>query len=184
MEDRRKRVLALWLRGMTQPAIAAIVQASQPTISRDLAWIVENWKHKYGAPGGFDPAQFIGETIAMFQDHEQAALLEFHELKQSAASRRISPMFVSRARMAARRTAMVARQQQVNFLQDLGFVDRQIGSVDVKHRVAKADDIRQLLRDEGMLLEGGPRRLVPAETPEDVEGDVIASWLHGGDTPA
>jgi hypothetical protein len=182
IEDRRMRVLALRLRRMSEPAIAAILNVSHATVSRDLQWIKEHWRKQYGVPAGLNPQEFIGETIAVYQDHEAAAMLEYHDLKQQAANRRLSPMFVSRARMQALRTAMAARQLQVNLLQDLGLVDRELGSVDVRHRVAKADDIRQLLREEGLLPEG-PRRGVPADTPEEVEGDVIARWLHGPDGP-
>ncbi len=184
MEARRGRVLAMHLRKLTQPAIAAIIGVSQATISRDLQWIYANWRHLYGWPVGLNVAEFIGETLAMYSDHEQQSLLEVQELKMAAQNRRISPMFISRARSAARRTAMAARMAQVQLLQDLGHVERQVGSLDVTHRVAKAEDIRRLLREEGLQLAEGRQKTVPVDPAEAVEGEIIAKWLQGeSDTP-
>lgn len=161
LEARRGKVLTLRLRRMTQAQIATALGVDQATISRDLAWIAQHWKERFGTPATLDPTQEIGEAIALFADVEVAALRAFTKLMAGEA----------RACNAYLRTAMIARQMRVNLLQDLGFIDRQIGAVGMAFR---ADAVRQALREEGLLLTDG--RAMDAEvTPAD---DEVEQWLR------
>ena len=157
LEDRRLQVLRLRLRRVPQTAIAAIVGVDQSTVSRDLHWIREHWRSEYGLPGTICQADEIGMAVALYEDVEQSALLEFHSLREAANDRRLSPAFIARQRMACLRTAMMARQTRVNLLRDLGFLDRGDRTSDLPC----ADGVREMLRDEGLLVTADerPRRL-------------------------
>lgn len=155
VEDRRWQVLRLRLRRMPQRAIAAIVGVDQATVSRDLHWIRQNWHAEYGCPAAVSPAEEIGMAVALYEDVEQSALLEFHSLRGAANDRQFSPAFIARQRMACLRTAMFARQTRVNLLRDLGFLARGDRTSDLP----SADCVRKTLRAEGLLVtadEGPP----------------------------
>ena len=144
LELRRERVLSLRLRHMTEAAIGAIVGVSMATVSTDLAWIRANWRERYGRQPSVDPAELVGETIALYQDVEMLALLEHSRIGDETKNKRISPMFAARQRMACLRTALVAREMQINLLQDLGVLDRALGTMKVA--LPRAADIREALR--------------------------------------
>lgn len=140
LEIRRARVLSLRLRKMTGAAIAAICNVSEATVSGDLKWIAQNWRDRYGSAPQIDPAEVVGETMALYQDVETLALLEHSRIGDEAHTRRISPMFAARQRMACLRTAMLAREMQIHLMQDLGILERALGSVQVN--LPRAADIR------------------------------------------
>ena len=164
LEWRRERVLSLRLRRMTEAAIAAIVQVSEATISRDLEWIAQNWRDRYGLLPQADPAEVIGETLALWQDGEKLALLEHsriadecsrhetidvecddcHKTKKVVVNRRIDPIFAAKQRMACLATAMNAREKQIHLLQDLGVLERALGSLRVT--LPRAAEIRESMR--------------------------------------
>lgn len=162
--ERRHRVLTLKLRHMSQSQIAAAVQVDQSTISRDLNWIREHWRLEYGIPGTVSPAEEIGEAVALYADAEQSALRDYHASPPG-----------SRQRQFCLRTAMMARQARLMVLQDVGLIDRQVGTVAVT--AIRADDIRALLRAEGLLVDS-PRQLAPAHDRLDDGDDPVMTWLH------
>jgi predicted transcriptional regulator len=178
VELRRKEVVRLRLRRMSQLAIASLLGVDQSTISRDLRWIRQHWKEKYGSPRGVSPEHELGEAVAMYEDTEQSALMEFHMIQQAAATRKLSPMFVSRQRMACLRTALVARRMRIELLQENGLIDRKLGTLGVDHTMSmKADEIRNFLQEEGML----DQKRLPAQVPEDEAAppDPVAQWIMG-----
>jgi predicted transcriptional regulator len=181
IELRRKEVVRLRLRRMSQSAIAALLGVDQATISRDLQWIREHWEDKYGSPASVSPAHELGEAVSMYEDAEQSALMEFHLIQQSASKRGLSPMFISRQRMACLRTAMVARKMRVDLLHDFGLIERNLGSVSVQSSGLKADELRQYLRDEGLLDENPKKQLSEINTSDMAERDPVAEWIIGED---
>ena len=142
LEERRLQVLTLRLCRLPQRQIAGALKVDQSTISRDLQWIAQHWRERYGTPPGLDPAEEIGEAIAVFTDVEGAALRDYHRLTLDQAKQR----------NACLRMAILARQMRVNLLLDLGFLDRQIGNIG---GTLGADTIRQALGDQGLLATDG-----------------------------
>lgn len=143
--QRRRSVLKLRLRNLPETAIARLLGVNQATVSRDIAWIRANWGHLYGPGQGVKVEEEIGEAVGIYEDAEQLALLEFHALSTTNAPATTR----ARARMDCLRTIMDARTRRVELLQDLGFLKREIGSFSVS--VARADELRQALRSEGLL---------------------------------
>jgi hypothetical protein len=154
LDARRVKVLTLRLHRMTQAQISTALAIDQTTVSRDLTWIAQHWKERFGVPAALDPSQEIGEAIALFADIETSALVEFDTLTETALQRGLSLVFISKQRMACLRTAMEARQRRVSLLQGLGLLDRQPENIGV---TLGADGIRQALRDEGLLPRDGSR---------------------------
>ena len=154
--DRRRLVLSLRLRKMSEAVIAAVIGVSQQTVSRDLTWIQQNWRDRYGSMG-LDPSEEIGEAVALFEEAEHEAMMEFASLQTKAQDRRISPMFVARQRMACLRTAMAARVARVDMLASLGLIRPSDGGDGHEHGfdVGRADEIRAVLRSRGLLSSGG-----------------------------
>jgi predicted transcriptional regulator len=177
VELRRKEVVRLRLRRMSQMAIASLLGVDQATISRDLRWIRDHWKEKYGSPNGVSPEHELGEAVAMYEDTEQSALMEFHMIQQAAATRKLSPMFVSRQRMACLRTALVARKMRVELLQEYGLIEKSLGTIGLDTTRMKADDIKSFLREEG--FDGDPKQLVAASPDEAAKPDPVAQWIMG-----
>lgn len=167
---RRHRVLSLTLRRMNQEQIAQALNVNQATVSRDLNWIRHHWRDAYGIPATVSPAEEIGMAVALYDDAETAALREFNAPSNVSNSRQ---------RMACLRTAMLARQMRTTLLQDVGIVDRQVGTVTVTS--ARADDIRTILRDEGLLGSKRMKGLLAAPDELDASGGLdeegISKWL-------
>ena len=182
LEWRRERVLSLRLRRMTEAAIAGIVGVSLPTVSRDLAWIAKNWRDRYGLAPQFDPAETVGETLALYQDVEKLALLEHSRIADECSRHaeievecpsclkttkvttihRIDPIFAAKQRMACLNSAAAAREKQINLLQDLGVLERALGSLRVT--LPRAAEIRESMRRiqaEDLFVVSEAERLEP-----------------------
>ncbi len=186
VEDRRLRVTAMRLRRLSALAIAAVLNETVETIQADLEWIRLQNADLFGAAPTLDPSQEIGWAIADFEEMESVAWLEFHALKHEAQQRKLSPMFVARARQGWIRTAAMMRVLRIKLLAERGFLQPAASSQTVS-QVLRADDIRGLLRLEGLLLEvadASVKRLI-SEEDESVSPDVeiidpLESWLDDG----
>lgn len=199
IDDRRQRVASLKVRRLSARTISAVLSAGgEPvtveTVEADLEWLRQAYTSRFGAAPTIDGSQEIGWAIADFEEMESVAWLEFNAMKQEAAQRKLSPMFVARARQGWLRTAAMMRVLRLKLLGEYGYL---LPSVSVKSApgsaIPKADDLRALLRQEGLLLEvteaGDAKsalRLVAAvndeeDDPVSVElEDPYAQWLDDG----
>jgi hypothetical protein len=103
-------VLQLRLRRLAEVQIAAALGVSQSTVSRDLAWWRSHWRERLGPDSRFDPDVVLGETVALLEEVEASALLEFSRARGDAGAT------VALARMACLRMALKARQAMVEVL--------------------------------------------------------------------
>ena len=163
LEERRTKVLSLHLRKFNQTQIAQAVGVDQSQVSRDLKWIHEHWRDKYGPPQGIVPEEEIGEAISMFAEIEATAIRDMSKLKIENAKQRNAYM----------RTVLLARQMRINLLQDLGFIDRKGPDLRVTLR---ADVVRSALREEGLLMIG-KGQTVAAAAADEAE-DEIEKWMR------
>jgi hypothetical protein len=185
------------LRRVSPKAIAAVLSGSLSRVvtvemvESDIEWIRQQHLRNYGPASAIDPAVEIGNAIDAFAEMEHQSLLEFHALKQEAANRRLSPMFVARARKEWLKTAGMFRVLRVKMLAEQGLLSPSQSSKTPEGAVARADDIRALLRNEGLLAEvaaaaeamGKPALAsVDAEltSDEDDEEREISAWLDDG----
>ena len=113
LEERRLKVAGLRLRRLSLAQISRALGVSQPTVSRDLAWVRTHRQQVYGATPTLDPAELIGESVALFADIEAGAL-------RYAQSTTLSV----RDRLRCMNTAMVAREKMTALLQDVGLLNR------------------------------------------------------------
>jgi DNA-binding CsgD family transcriptional regulator len=107
LEERRREVVRLRARRMSELQIARALGVSASTVSRDLGWVRSNWQEMFGPNPHFDVAVFIGESLALFAEIEATALLDSEQ-----------PDIGVRNRMACYRTAMQARERSVALIQD------------------------------------------------------------------
>jgi hypothetical protein len=170
-EARRRSVLTLRLRRMSEVQIARVLGVNQATISRDIQWIRTHWGDVFGQAPSLKPEEEIGEAVAIYEDAEQAALLEYHALAQTTAPIPTK----SRARMLCLETAMRARERRIDLLQDLGFLERKLGSVSLT--IARADELRSALRAQGFL---GQKTIETTAVVEEGDVDPIQRWLTEG----
>ena len=157
LEERRASVLALRLRKYSQKQIAVVLKVSQQTVSRDLAWIADHRKALFGSPSKLDVENEIGEAYDFYADVESKALRGFSKAEDA------------KAQNAYLRTAILARGQRMGLLQDLGLVERQIGTFGVTLR---ADVLRSALREEGLLV--SERAVLSSGDDDD---DEVERWL-------
>jgi hypothetical protein len=170
LEERRFKVMRLrHVQKLSEPQIAQLLAVSQPTISRDLAWIAQHWRERYGVPAGVDPAHEIGEALAVFEESERNAMRDYGKVAKAVSQGSIEAVRIG---VLCNRQAMEARQRRVNLLQDTGMLNRELGHVDVTGRV-QADDVRGFLRSEGLLD--------PVKADDEVKTDEesVESWLEG-----
>jgi len=157
LEDRRLQVLTLRLRKYSQSQIGKVLGVDQSTVSRDLAWIAEHRKALFGSPSKLDVENEIGEAYDFYADVESKALRGFAKATDA------------KAQNAYLRTAILARGQRMGLLQDLGLVERQIGTFGVTLR---ADVLRSALREEGLLI--SERAVLSSGDDDD---DEVERWL-------
>ena len=169
IEMRRERVLQLRMRRMSEAAIAAIVGVHEATVSRDLKWIRQQWKDRYGTLPNFDPAEEVGAALALYEEAEVHAMLEFARINQENKDRNISPVYGAKQRMACLKLAGEMRTKRVNLLQDLGIIDRALGTLTVQ--LPRAKQIRETIRTatvtDDMLLPPAERGGEPPEKPPE-----------------
>jgi hypothetical protein len=191
VEDRRQRVKTMRLRRLSAKAIAAVLQTSVDVVDADLAWLNAQHQNQYGPAPTIDPSQEIGWAVADFEEMENQAWIEYHSLKQEAQQRRLSPMFVARARQGWIRTAAMMRVLRLKLLAEHGLLAPGASSKTSEVSVARADDIRALLRQEGLLLEVATAErqkpiageLLPTldEDERDADGEVdVQHWFDDG----
>lgn len=157
LEARRLRVVELrLLRKYSQQQIATVLGVDQATISRDIAWIAQHRKELFGSPAKLEVESEIGEAYDFYCDVEAKALRGFHKAEDA------------KGQNTYLRTAILARGQRINLLQDLGFIDRQLGQIGLTLR---ADAVRAALREEGLLI--SERALSTA----DEDDDEVDKWL-------
>lgn len=162
--DRRVKVLQLRLRQLSETQIAQTLNISQPTVSADLAYIYREWKDRYGLRPTVDPAVIVGQAMALYQETERLALLEFNQLNSVRAA--IGNHFQSKAKMQCLKTAVDAKDRQVALLQDLGILTRALGTVNVA--LPNASEIRRMVKDAVVT----PDMLLPeAQLTEDPEAE-------------
>jgi hypothetical protein len=116
---RRERVLEFRAMRMTLRQIAHALGVSTATIHRDLALIREQSEDVY-ARAGLNAAAVLGEAIARYQLYESDA----YRLSRSPTATPVE-------RMLALREARANRQAQMALLQDLGLLNRVLGTITV-----------------------------------------------------
>jgi hypothetical protein len=141
---------------------------SLPTsrLSRDLQWWERHLRERYSS-AQFDPALAIGEALQAYAFVEQQAFRDYRALPAGASTR---------AKMACLRTAMDARERRVHLLQDLGLLDRNIGTVDVQQHIESAEAIRTWIESAGVVTEG---ELMPEAERDFLYGDPMRALTAG-----
>jgi hypothetical protein len=171
IEDRRLRVKSMRLRRLSAKAIAAVLNERVAVIEADLEWLRVQHSESFGPAPTVDPSQEIGWAVADFEEMESVAWLEFHALKAEAQARKMSPMYVARARQGWIRTAAMMRVLRLKLLAEHGFLMPGTSSQTPGNTVARADDIRAMLRQEGLLLEVAASSAVEKDVEADPDGE-------------
>jgi AcrR family transcriptional regulator len=138
VEFRRERVVELRAMRMTLSQIARALGVSTATVHRDLAVIREDSEDLY-ARAGLNAAEVLGEAIARYRLYESDA----YRLSRSPTAKPVE-------RLLALREARANREAQMTLLQDLGLLNRVLGSITVG--LPTAAQIRTALDQSGLDL--------------------------------
>lgn len=133
LEERRLNVQRLRVRyRLSVKKIAERLDVSEATVCRDMQWIREHWREQFGAKPKIDPADVVGEALAIYQEIEQSALQDAANcIRRTDDGELVDMVFFAKQRAACYAVALKAREAQVALLQDLGVVDRAVGTLDV-----------------------------------------------------
>jgi len=179
VEDRRLRVQSMTLRRLSPRAIAAVLQEAEATVAADLEWLKSSHAARFGPVPTLDPSQEIGWAVADFEEMESVAWMEFHQLKQEAQQRRLSPMFVARARQGWIRTAAMMRVLRLKLLAEHGYLLPSASTKSVTGAgIPRAEELRAMLRQEGLLDEVTASVSAKALVADlQVDGEVLSEEL-------
>lgn len=134
IEERRRLVMRLRARRLSEGQIARAINMSVATVSRDINWLRDQWRELYGGDTAtFDSAAFIGESLSAITEVEAIAWTDAH--------RAGIPL---RDKMTCLALVLAARRDAKSFVQDLGLVERSLGSLTVG--LPTAAQIRQALQ--------------------------------------
>ena len=182
-EERRKRVLTLKIAGQPMRMIASVLNVDVATVSRDWGWIREHWGQEYGDSPSIDVPQQIGDAISRLQDIEDHARATYADLNATTPGGINPPITqLASAKMRCLRMAEIARMDIINFMQDLGILDRQIGMLDLN--VMRATDLRKALRAEGLIHgagKGGGLDVIDVSPEKATQDGHLQRWLTDGE---
>jgi len=110
IEERRKQVARLRMRGLGYRAIGKLLSVGHMTIKRDLEAIRENNKEKVTT---LDRSEHVGESLSVFEEVELRAWQDYHTAQAGSQQRQ---KFLAEVQEA--------RKNQTRLLTDLGVVSR------------------------------------------------------------
>ena len=93
---RRRKVAGLYLRKVNETDIAARLEVSQATVSRDVKWLMQEWRRDAVA----DIAEMRGRELAELDEMERDAALQF-------ASTKAPQWFLARLEVKKRRARLM-----------------------------------------------------------------------------
>jgi hypothetical protein len=140
LDDRRQQVLRLRHRRMSLAQIASALHVDPSTVSRDLKFIREHWRHMLGEEAKFDSAVFVGESLALYEDIETQAMFESSKAGVTTAMK-----------MRCLQIAVLAREKKVQLMQDVGMMSR--APVNVNVNLPTAEQIRKALQHAAVNLD-------------------------------
>jgi len=120
IEDRRKQVGRLRMRGLGYRSIAKLLGVGFMTVKRDLEAIREDNKKRVSA---FEQEQHLGESLSVFEECELRAWQDYHEAGAGTIQRK---HFLD--------TIQDARNNQIKLLTDVGLISKEPAKVDVRVR--------------------------------------------------
>lgn len=165
LTDQQKLIARLKLRGLTQQAIAKVMQVSQPYICKQLAVIREHQKERGKS---IDQHVMVGETVSMYEEIEHRAW----ELYYSGDSN---------DKAKALQLVMAAREKHTKLLMDLGRLEKagSTSTVTVQLSPFMEKWQRQGLKPADIATVTIQQHLSELEAPEppdeDIEDAVIVS---------
>jgi transposase len=152
--DRVEKVRALRIRHMSATEIARHLKVGVHTICDDIERIRHGWRDKYGgAQPQVNAAEIVGESLDLYRECERLGL----QNHASATDGRTKAMHL--------RVVMEARSRHVALLQDLGYIDRNLGTLELT--LPTAADLRKRLADaqvtEAMLTPAIDAEVISSE---------------------
>ena len=119
-----------------------------------------------------EPEPAPGQELRLTK--EGVRLFTFKEVVAHATTYGNRSATYVRTAMACLHMAQEARKNRINLLQDIGLLERQLGTLEHKHEMHRAVDIQDYLRDQGELEPVVEGQIIGAENDERVE-----RWLNG-----
>ena len=162
LTDRQREVFKLTLRGLTQRAIAEVLNISQPAVAKHWKAVKEKFA-EIGASVNQD--QVVGESVSLYSEVEQQAWALFYTAKTAGKGAEAN---------RALTTIMTARDKQLQLLMDLGLLRR--AAIEHEHKVTASPlvqaweqgDPQKKMEISSSVIETQLDELEDPEPPKDI----------------
>lgn len=161
LTERQKLIARLRMRGLSQQAIANIVNVAQPIISKELARIKE-WQAERGA--NIDQNEVVGNTASLYEEVEYRAWELFHKTEEVA----------EKAKALA--VVMQAREKNTKLLMDLGLIKK--AGQEVKHTIEVSPFLKSWNDEKGKkqlanTIVAGQLTELTEPSPDIEDGEIV-----------
>ena len=147
-KDRRMEVFRLQMRGVSQAAMAKVLQVNRNTIIRDVRWLKDHVREL-----ALDADKFgeVGNAMKFYEEIEREAMFQYHEVDAPHAKNNLLM------------TAITAREKKVRLMADMGIIDKAPTDVNLnmdwskfttEELIAKREEIIAKLRGAGLETSG------------------------------
>ena len=163
LEERRKKILKLRLRGLSVTSIAKILNVSPSLVSNDLKKVRKENKTFVDK---IDQNEFIGESLAIFDEVQERAWSEYQSSKAGTPQR-----------LKALDLVRTVQKDKVDVLTDVGLIGEEDAPLEVEHvhRLEWTPEIQE--RVARALIEQSLTTVLPEPIPDEPayieEGEIV-----------
>lgn len=156
LEERRKRIFQLRLRGLSVTTIAKILNVSPSLVSSDLKKVRRENK---GGIDGIDQNEFIGESLAIFDELQEKGWSEYQQL--------VGEKNCSNQRLKALDLIRTIQKDKVDVLTEVGLIGEEEAPLEVAHvhRLEWTPEIQE--RVARALIEQSLTTVLPEPIPDE-----------------
>ena len=162
IDDRRRKVLRLRMRGLGYRTIAKLVGVGHMTVKRDLEAIKEENREKVGKLTKVD---HVSEALTAYQEVELRAWQDYHEAKAG-----------SKERQAFLREVRDSRRDQTKLLTDLGLIEKtphethvKVSAEVIRHWSVEAQDLVAMAMLQSQMGSNNGKKVLEAHAEPVIE---------------
>jgi hypothetical protein len=159
LTEQQKLIARLRMRGLSQKAIAQVIEVTPARVCQEVKAIREHYITK---GGNLDQAALVGESLTLFEEVEQKAWEVFHQDESK--------------KLRALDTVMNARERQIKLLMDLGILRR--AATEHLHGVVVSPVLQALSKEKREAIVATIISTTPGEAPTPPEEDDDESYIH------
>lgn len=167
IQDRRSTVWRLHMEGRSAPEIqeawAQLCErrgdgepVTRRTIERDLEWVRTQSRERMQEAHA-DPTEYVAEVIAEWDHVAQRAMADYgRSMAPRKKGRSVEQPRATNATVGLLRVAIDARREQIKLLQDIGYLRRHLGDLDVGRKLESltVDELADVLGERKERIRG------------------------------